>query len=153
MILKVTKVRDTIKPDLARKLRAAQNPQKVLRAMGTVFSSLATRAFNEAGLRPTPWAPLKPETLRAKAAKGHSEGVLKATGTLMRSPRVTSVTNKTVKVGSDRKYAAYHQLGTKNGLPPRPFFPVDANGKLTPRATTLVNAAAKRALDAELGMR
>lgn len=86
--MKTTKVRDTITPDIARKIRAMQNPQNALRAMGTVFVSLAKRSFNEADARLLPWDPLKPATIKAKIRKGYSEGILKASGALMKSPAI-----------------------------------------------------------------
>lgn len=150
---RLTLVRDTLTPDLKKKLRAARNPQPALRAMGTVFASLATRAFNEPSLRPVAWKPLKDETVKEKARRGLSEGVLKATGALMRSPRIVGITKTTVRVGTDRRYASFHQLGVKGSLPARPFFPVDKDGNLTEKASKLVQIAAKRALDRELGMR
>lgn len=153
MIIKIKKTRGMLEPDLRKKMRASQNPERVLRAMGTVFAHLAVRAFNEPALRPAPWAPLAASTLKAKAAKGQSNAILKATGALMRSPRLVKVTKRTIQVESDRRYAPYHQEGIKGRLPRRAFFPVYKNGNLIPRAAKLVNAAAKRVLDSELGMR
>ena len=159
---------DTLTPDLQRKFAKSKDTKKVLKAMGTVLVNQATRAFNEPSLRPTPWAPLKPSTLKNKARKGLSDGILKATGTLMRSIRIVSVDNNDVKVGTDREYAAYHQWGTKRApkgqawvkgtefatrtIPPRPFLPIE-DGMLTEKAEKLVHAGAKRVLDAELGFK
>lgn len=144
-----TKVKDTLGPDLRKKIKAMQNPQRALNAMGTALVSLAKRSFNEPGVRALPWAPLAPGTIKQKQKQGRSEGILKRTGALFRSPRVVSVTGNTVTVGSDRPYAKYHQLGTSK-MPARPIFPVTPDGKLTPLATKTVKAAALAGLKADM---
>lgn len=146
---KLTKIKDTLGTDLRKNVAAMKNPQRALTAMGTVLVSLAKRSFNEPGVRALPWAPLAASTVREKQKKGYSEGILKRSGLLFRSPRVISTTNTMVTVGSDRPYAKYHQLGTKK-MPARPIFPVTPDGKLTPQAATLVRAAATLALKAEI---
>lgn len=144
-----TRTRDTLTPDLAKKIGAMKNPQRAARAMGTVFASLAKRSFNDASLRPLPWQPLRAATVKAKKRAGLSEEILRAHGRLAQSPRVKSVTKDSVTVTSDAPYARYHQLGTKN-IPARPFFPVKADGTLTDQARKLVRAAAVRAIEAEM---
>lgn len=149
MSVKFIKVSDTITADLAKKVRAMNNPQKALQAAGTVLVSLAKRAFNEADVRPLPWDPLKPATIAAKKRKGYSEGILKASGALMKSPRIIEVTDTSVRVGTDRPYARYHQEGTSK-MPPRPFFPISPDGELTEKAGRLVRSAIVRAINAEM---
>lgn len=135
-----TITRDAISPSLVKNLRSAKDPQPALRAAGEVLVQMAKRSFDEPALRVSPWAPLKPATIKAKARAGKSNAVLKSSGTLWRSLRVIGVDKTRVVVGSDRPYAGYHQLGTAH-IPARPFFPVTAQGKLTPAAAKRVEAA------------
>ena len=55
----------------------------------------------------------------------------------------------TVVVYTDKKYAGYHQLGTKK-MPARPFFPFDRNGQPTPRIMRKIKADIEAAYEAEL---
>ena len=79
--------------------------------------------------------------------------MLRKSGTLWKSIRVTDTTNSSVTVGSDRVYAAVHQLGSRKstgrggGIPARPFFPV-INNKLTATASKKIDEIAR----AKLGM-
>ncbi|MDZ4815172.1 MAG: phage virion morphogenesis protein [Verrucomicrobiota bacterium] len=124
--------RNLITPGLLRLKGAPTTP--ILEAMGLQLVSITKRAFNSAELRPSPWAPVKKKT----------GAPLKRSGALWQSIRIVDVNEKTVTVGTDRPYAAYHQFGTKH-IPARPFFPFDASGKITPRALDLLRkVAAKR---------
>lgn len=131
--------RDTLTPHLLRKLRAAQNPQPALRAAGEALVQMAKRSFDEPALRAASWPPLKPSTAKRKAAAGKSNAILKSSGTLWRSLRVIGVTLSAVTIGSDRPYAAFHQIGTRH-IPARPFFPIQ-QGKLTAAAKDRVFTA------------
>lgn len=117
--------RDDVTRDLQRRIRKMQNPAPLLRAIGVGLVGLTKEAFKNAALRPAPWKNKKdgsPATLRSREA------------TLWRSIRVQSVSKSNVFIGSDRPYAAIHQLGGKSRpMPARPFFPV-LNEKLTPEA-------------------
>jgi phage gpG-like protein len=137
--------RDTITPSLARLAAGVKNKKPILEAMGTQLESLTKRAFNEPSLRPIAW----------KNKWDGSPATLRKNQLLVRSIRVTALTNDSVTVASDRIYAAIQQLGgtirPKNGkalvfmlggrkifakqvtLPPRPFFPF-INGRMTPGA-------------------
>ena len=127
--------------------------RSLLEAMGQHMVESATRAFSMAALRPAPWAP-------RRGVEKHP--LLRKTGTLWRSLRVVQATELSVTVGSDRRYAAIHQLGgqvpamvirprAKKALfwpgaahpmrkvrrpavsiPARPFFPI-VQGRLTVR--------------------
>lgn len=134
--------KDAISPSLRKALRAAADPKPALSAAGEVLVQMAKRAFDEPKLRPAAWPALKPATLKAKARRGKSNAILKSNGTLWRSLRVLSADKTMVTVGSDRPYAAYHQLGTRH-IPARPFFPVTAQGKLTETAKTRIESALK----------
>jgi phage gpG-like protein len=74
--------------------------------------------------------------------------MLRKSGTLWKSIRITEKNNSTVTVGSDRAYAAVHQLGSKkktgrgSGIPARPFFPV-LDGKLTAIARKKIDDVAR----------
>ena len=158
--------RDDISPELARIAREVQHPAKILRALGTSFATASQDAFDDASMRPSPWAPTK---TGRKPLVDH--------GLLRRSIRVTALSDCSVTVATDRVYAAYQQLGTRGpyeirpknkkalawpgaahpvkgvthpGLPPRPFFPVDPAGNLVPAAAHRMLQAAEAALDAML---
>lgn len=155
MQISFTKTKDVITPSLRAKLAKAKNPQKALEAMGLAVVSLTQRAFTQSSLRPSPWAALKPATLKAKQRKGYGSKPLRNSGTLAQSPRVIKATSKTVTVGSDRRVgshslAAIHQLGSTDGrIPARPFFPFDDKGKPTAKASRNIIAAAKASLKLE----
>lgn len=161
------KIKDAISPELARMIRACQNRRAVLEAMGLALVSLTKRAFDEPALRPLPWPARKHDS---------SNPILIQSTLLRRSIRVTRTTSDEVEVGTDRPYAAAHQFGTKPytirpktakalfwpgaphpmtavhhpGLPPRPFFPFDSSGSMTPAAQAKVKTAAMAALASQL---
>lgn len=148
MKLRFAVVQNQITPSLRKALKSAAKPQPALRAAGEVLVQMAKRSFDEPALRPAPWRPLKASTQRAKARKGKSSALLKSSGTLWRSLRVIGVDSTTVTIGSDRPYAAYHQLGTRH-IPARPFFPVTSQGNLTAPAKKRV----ERAIEIKLGIK
>jgi len=145
----LTLTTDTLTQDLTARLRAVKDKTGIHRAMGMAVVSITKRAFNTASLRPSAWANKKDGT----------PSRLRDTGTLAKSPRVASATNGGVVVGSDRHYAAIHQLGGKtpphvirpvrkkalktpfgprkkvnhpgSDIPARPYFPFDATGRPT----------------------
>jgi phage gpG-like protein len=132
---KLLKLTDTLTPDLTRKLKAVQNRAGVLRAMGQQVKSMARAAFTESELRPSTWAPRKQEPKDGhRLLLGTSQPKGKASPPMLRgSIRVLSFDNTRVVIGSDRPYAAAHQLGSpKNNLPARPFLPFFPSGALTP---------------------
>jgi phage gpG-like protein len=129
---------DTATPDLKRLAALGANMAPLLSAVGTGVVSLTKRAFNDAGLRPSGWAP----------KKDGSAATLKDTSTLWRSVRVVSADSKKVVVGSDRKYAAIHQLGGESRpMPARPFFPFDKQGRMTTRGLETIKSVAKSWVD------
>jgi phage gpG-like protein len=101
-----------------------------MHAIGTGLVGQTKRAFNQPALRPAPW----------KAKKDGSPATLKSReATLWRSIRVVKAEAKRVRIGSDRPYAAIHQLGGKSRpMPARPYFPFYASGQLTPGGAKLV---------------
>ena len=140
--------RDLISPSLLKNLRRANDPKPALKAAGEVLVQMAKRSFDEPALRAAPWPALKPATIKAKARANKSNAILKRNGLLWRSLRVIGVDKTRVTVGSDRPYATFHQIGTRH-IPARPFFPVTAQGKLTPAA----KARVERAIEIKLSIK
>ncbi len=149
---------NTLSPALASLYKAVSDKRGLHAAIGLGLASLGKRAFNDASLRPAPWA---------NKANGQPSR-LRDTGTMAKSIRMTSATTRGTTVGSDRDYAAIHQLGgktaphkilPKNGkalfwpgaahpvafvnhpgskMPPRPYLPFDKSGRPTPQAIRLI---------------
>lgn len=165
MQLKITKIKDTLSPDLHRLYKKSQDKKPFHEAMGLAVESIAKRSFNQASLRIKPW----PNLASGKAAR------LRKSGTLAKSVR-SVVTEQGVAIGSDRKYAAIHQLGGKtkphiirpkhgkalaipglgffakvnhpgSKIPARPFIPIGKNGP-SPEAKKRINEAVR----AEMGI-
>ena len=65
------------------------------------------------------WAPLKPQYLREKTKKGFSEKILQRTTTLRQSFTTRFAPMEAV-IGTEVKYAIFHELGTRK-MPARPF--------------------------------
>jgi len=156
MKIEITQIHDLISPDLQNRLRLASDKRGIHGAMGLAIIGITKRAFNDASLRASPWPALStgaPATLRKS-------------GTLAKSVRVVTATDSSVLLGSDRRYAAIHQLGgttrahvirpinkralkTPFGLfakvnhpgskiPARPYFPFRRDGRPTPAATNAI---------------
>lgn len=113
-MIKFAMRRDSLSPDIRRRLARLKNKGPILRAVTDVLAETAKGAFNNPSLRPTPWAPLKsgaPATLRRDQL-------------LARSPRTVGVTPRKAILGSDRRYAAVHQMGSnRKGIPARRYMP------------------------------
>lgn len=104
---------NTLVHGLRRRLAAYQDKEALHTAMADVTVQLAKRAFNKPDLRPSAWAPKKDGT----------PATLRKNNVLARSPRRVSATPKHAIVGSDRKYAAIHQLGGETRpMPARPYW-------------------------------
>ena len=112
---------------------------QALKDIGAAVVSRATQAFRTPAMRPSPWAPRKPTytvTVNKKTGKKtrklDDHPLLIKSGALRQSIFWFKIHgDDSVTIMSDRKYAGYHQTGTKN-MPARPFLPVDANGNLVP---------------------
>ena len=167
MLASLRLTRNTISPSLQRRARALRDRKPLLRTMGEYAVQHTKRAFNEPALRPAPW----PALYSGKAAR------LRKNNVLARSPRLITVDNGKALIGSDRKYAAIHQLGgqtrahvirAKNGkalawpgmkhpvkqvnhpgskIPARPYFPFRKDGRPTPQFRTRLNKVVKTKLD------
>lgn len=138
-------IRDTATTALdALAARIADKPA-LLRTVGEAVAQLAARSFTDASVRAAAWAPLAPATIAAKLRAGTMTQILRRSGLLWLSWRVTSVSNDTVGVGTDRPYAAFHQFGTRR-IPARPMFPLTTVGgmpQLTPLAVRDMLSAAR----------
>lgn len=130
---------DRMMSDIPGALARAQ--ERALQAIGAAVASRATRAFRSEPLRPAPWAPRKD-----KKAK---HPLLIKSGSLRQSISWRITAPDTVQIGSDKKYASYHQEGTKN-MPARPFFPVDKNGRLVPEMERKINRTVEKVFTDEL---
>jgi len=167
-----TLTRDDISPRLSRMASAARNKLPVLRAMGTTFKSITEGTFNSVGAayRPTPWPPKK---------DGTPSILQSASPTLSKSFHLT-VTPEAATLLTPMPYAAIHQFGGRtkphrilpkrgkalkfggkfyaavnhpgSNIPARPFFPVDAGGRLTPRAEELIGRAGEREIAKQIGV-
>jgi phage gpG-like protein len=134
--------RNDVSPALTRAAKAAKQPEKVFRAMGTTFLSITMGNFNDAG------AAYRPKTWAAK--KDGSPSKLQKSGTLSRSFHL-EVTNASAKVSNPTIYSATHQFGRDGAnIPARPFFPVDEAGKLTPKAEEKIASAGRRAIERQI---
>jgi phage gpG-like protein len=164
MSISIRLTKDEITPDLRRKLRAVSSPGTVLLAAGTEIVSITKRSFRDPSLRQHPWP----------AKKTGEPSNLIAKGMLVSSIRVVNYDDKQVTTGSDRKYAAIHQLGgvikakgkplvfriggklifaNKVTMPPRPFFPFTREGRLASFAVPKVIAVMDKAMRRLLGGR
>ena len=132
-------IRDTITPALAKAISAVKNPAPILEAMGQQLVSITKRAFSDSSLRAMPWPARK---------KPAPHQLLRKSGALVQSIRITEVSQDHVTAGADRVYAAIQQLGSAkktgrgSGIPPRPFFPFYKSGKMTPLAARKIEAIA-----------
>lgn len=152
----LTIVSDMLSPHLERLLETVSNRTRIHSALGVALKSLTKRAFTDSSLRPATWPDKKdgsPATLRLSGGGG---------GMLWKSINYVAYEDCVV-LGSDRKYAAIHQLGGRtrphviqaknaqalnipgigfrksvhhpgSNIPARPYFPFDALGKPTIQA-------------------
>jgi phage gpG-like protein len=156
MQARLRQVTDQISPALEAKFRAASDKRGIHQAIGLGLVSITKRAINDPSLRPSPW----------KDKADGTPATLRKSGTLAKSPFMVRASEAEVVVGSDRKYAAIHQLGGKtrphiiraknakalktpfgprksvkhpgSNVPARPFFPFTSTGKLTQPAIVMV---------------
>lgn len=163
-----TTFRDMLTPALQLVLEAETNRKPYHEVMGMAVVSISKRSFTDASLRAAAWA----------AKHDGSASTLQRSTSLRRSVRVVDVTDEQVTVGSDKKYAAIHQLGGRtpahvirakkkkalfftgrfakkvnhpgSNIPARPFIPITTSG-LSPVAAQEVAEAVAAELKARLG--
>lgn len=151
--------RDDVSPSLGKLDAALHSLGPILGAVGLEVVSITKRAFSDASLRVTPWAP----------KRDGSPATLLKSGVLRLSIDIINISGTTVTVGSKgTKYAAIHQLGGtivpknkpvlvfKSGgvtffakkvtIPPRPFFPIDKSGQLSSLAQRKIAGVLEKAL-------
>lgn len=158
MSLQVKITRDEVSPAFAKLDTALHRLGPILEAAGLEIVSLTQQAFHDSSVRVAPWAP----------KRDNSPATLIQSGVLRQSIRITNIGGTTVTVGSDRVYAAIHQLGgtieappgrklkfsvggvtyfvQRVTIPPRPFFPIDKSGNLSSLAQRKVGAVLEKAL-------
>jgi phage gpG-like protein len=145
-------IKDFLTPELKKALAGVADKRPCFSAMASAVQNIATRSFRMPALRPSPWAPLKPYTLKRKGGK---RSLLIDFGALIRSledkTRAIVIEPDHAEIGTDRHYAPYLQLGTKK-MPARPFLPVTPDNALTERAARDVQNALSRRL-ASLGFK
>ncbi len=162
-MITITVQGDTMTSHLKAFSEFGAKKKKVMNAMGLAVVSVAQRSFNQDQLRQSKW-------------KEKSDGTpsnLKRKGRLRTSLRITKVTETTVSVGSDAKYARIHQLGgvirPKGGkalrfaiggktffrkkvtIPARPYWPITRSNELTPYARLAVDSAVEATVRDLLG--
>ena len=159
---------DQISPKLDHLLRQAKDMTPILRAMGTEFSSITQRAFDNPSLRLAEWAARKNTKFTAHPSKpgrqrlvtnngGSTHPLLKLSGLLVKSFRV-EVSGNTVTIASDRPYAKIHQFGGMTGkghktkIPARPFMPISKEGVMPEWAQEKVAKAGAAAAKVHLGI-
>ena len=130
---------DKLLADVPAALARAQRSALVV--IGNAVKNRTTEAFRDPTLRPSPWAPRKSGGKWPLLIKHPHTG-------LWQSFRSKLQGNDTVVIGTDKKYAGYHQTGTKH-MPARPFFPLDKSGDLTPRVKQKIVRIAERTMAEE----
>lgn len=134
--MSLIQISDAITPDLQKRARAASDRRPHLKAMGQAVKALGIKAFTDASARAAAWVPRKDD-------KPHA--LLQKKTLLRKSIRVVSVTNERVIIGSDRPYAAIHQLGGEH-IPARPYLPFYKSGQMTPLGRQQVERALRSSL-------
>jgi phage gpG-like protein len=129
-------IRDQIAPDIRRRVAQAGDKNPLLMAMGQSVKALGIQAFTDPAKRASYWAPRKDD-------KPHA--LLQKSTMLRKSIRVVAISGSRVIIGSDRPYAATHQLG-RDGIPARPFLPFYKSGDLTALGRQRVERALRSAL-------
>ncbi len=100
---------ESVKDALKGFVKKVKNPSPVMKIIGEYLARSTEDRFNRQGPAPdgTPWAPLKPATLKRKK---HSK-ILTESGQLRGSIRYQLQGKDTVAIGTNKIYAAIHQLG------------------------------------------
>ena len=129
---------------------------QALKDIGADVVSRTQMAFRHPQVRPEPWEPRKPTYIvkvnkktGKKTKKLDDHPLLIKSGALRQSFFWFKIHgDDSVTIMSDRKYAGYHQTGTKN-MPARPFFPVK-DGELVPQIQKKIGKRIYEAIDKEL---
>jgi phage gpG-like protein len=161
MSLQIRILKDELTPTAAKLKGGLTKLRPILEAVGLEVVSITQLAFRDESLRASPW-PAK--------RSGEPSNLIKS-GTLRRSIRITNIGGTSVSVGSDRVYAAIHQMGgtiegkpylrfkvpgggwvtvSRVTMPARPFFPITKGGSLTSTAQRKVGAVLEKGIGAYL---
>lgn len=115
-------------------------PQSLFRAWGNYLERETVLAFRQetSPVRGEIWEPLKPQTIKRKQRRRNPRSlnkILRDTGDLYRSLNM-QLQSDGVLFGTSRRVGQYslgaiHQYGApRRNIPPRPFLPVDSQGRL-----------------------
>jgi phage gpG-like protein len=166
--MQVQLIKDDITSDIKKISTNLNTNKQLMQNVGEAVVSQSKRAFTKSSYRPSTWAPLAPSTLKSRKSAGiKGTKPLIATGTLSASISIIKADAKSVVVGSDRKYAAIHQLGGNIkkrkpkganavkrilkllarkvkgqgsiNIPARPYMPFDTNGAPTKLLDDVIN--------------
>jgi phage gpG-like protein len=115
-------------------------------SMAEKFFEIVRLNFGNFGVdRPVEWAPLSPAYAK-RVNREHA--TLFVSGKLESSVKTESNEDRArvFITKDDVVYALAHQYGVPSkGLPPRPYFPIDTNGEVTPFTKANVEEAAREA--------
>lgn len=113
----------------------ASKMRGTLLTVGNMVKNSITESFeNEMSPFGQKWSPLKIATIKAKARRGESSKILRATG-ILADTWMVEADGEGVTVSGNAKspkgyeYGSVHQYGKKR----RPFLPIDDAGNLEPR--------------------
>lgn len=130
---------EAVMATLERLARSAHDATPLMASIATELHSQTEENFAAEG-RPK-WLGLSPATIAKRSKRGQWPGKILqlSAGGLAPSISASSDANSAT-IGSNKVYAAIHQLGGQAGrgrkvtIPARPYLPVDAQGKLQPVA-------------------
>jgi phage virion morphogenesis protein len=125
------------KLDLKTKITKLTNNPRLYQLMGEYVEMVTVRAFKtETSPAGQPWTPLKPATIKRRQRKrkgGANIKILRDTRALYDSLNL-KISSKGAEYGTSLRVGAIHQYGApRANIPPRPFLPLDANGRVLPQ--------------------
>jgi phage virion morphogenesis protein len=128
-MIKVTNLKNVSKK-LQTIEKNANNLRPALENIALILEDdIQTNFDNESDSTGRKWKRLKKNTLKYKNKRGYKKK-LQNRG-ILASSITSSVTNKSVEVGTNLSYAAVHQKGSeKKNIPARPFMPIDEDGQI-----------------------
>jgi phage gpG-like protein len=177
MSLSISIATDTLTPSLRSGLSASRDMRPVWMAALTQIVSITKRSFTDSTMRIASWASKRSFTKNTDGTFSVGDGgpsKLIFKGTLLSSIRVVEVSTSGGSVGSDRVYAAIHQMGgiirpkqarqlvfsvggvkiraKKVTIPARPFFPFTPDGRIAPQHEGSVLRVIDLAMKKRLGI-
>jgi phage virion morphogenesis protein len=137
------------KLDLKTKITKLTNNPRLYQLMGEYVEMVTVRAFKtETSPAGQPWTPLKPATIKRRQGKrkGRRTNIkmLRDTRALYDSLNL-KISSKGAEYGTSLRVGAIHQYGApRANIPPRPFMPLDANGRVLPQHQRKLEQIAKK---------